>query len=270
MIVRLISLLICWSCVASAQSLDFPSNATLQQEVKSELNSYPLPVGIWENGVMPTEVVEGEMTQQAWRIAAQSLTTLQLLRPLREQLRNDRYRVIFTEYVSLFVSRTAQAGFIQVTRVGPPTQEETPLVTTAAPAIRGGEQSEITGLVAQLDRVGHAVLDDLAFQTGSSQLGEGPFISLQTLADYLTASPDLRVALVGHTDTSGALDANIALSRRRAASVVERLVNTYGISRNQLAAEGMGYLSPLDTNTTEDGRNVNRRVEVIVTSIPQE
>lgn len=310
--IRLLAGLCCFAAgSAPAQTLDFPSNANLQLEVVSDLDSYAMPVGIWEDGVLPTEVVEGELTQQAWRVAAHSLTTLQLLRPLREQLRNDRFRVIFecqteacggfdfrfgtrtlpppemqinigdfrflaarrvvsggTEYVSLFVSRTAQAGFIQVTRIGPPDDDTGPLVSTSAPAVRGTATSSVTGLTQELDSVGHAVLDDLAFATGSSQLGEGPFASLQALADYLLASPDLTVALVGHTDTAGSLDGNIALSKRRAGAVLERLVSDYGISRRQLAAEGMGYLSPIDTNATEEGREANRRVEVIITSRP--
>ncbi|MEJ6405052.1 OmpA family protein [Yoonia sp. 2307UL14-13] len=300
-----------WASNAEAMTLNFPSNASLQREVTGDLDSYALPIGIWDKGVMPTEVVEGQMTRQAWRIGAQSLTTLQMLRPLREQLRNDRFRVIFecqteacggfdfrfgtktlpppemqinlgdfrflaarriveggTEYVSLFVSKTAQAGFVQVTRVGPPEEDAAPLVTTTAPALRGGVTTDASGLVQKLEAVGHAVLDDLQFETGSSQLGEGPFASLDALADHLAATPDLTVALVGHTDASGSLDANIALSKRRAATVLERLVSEYGITRTRLAAEGMGYLAPIDSNATDEGRDANRRVEVIVTSIP--
>ena len=313
MITRLAAFLIVLSTCAAAQTLDFPSNATLQREVVSDLDSYAMPVGIWENGTLPTEIVEGQKTQQAWRVSAQSLTTLQLLRPLREQLRNARFRVIFecqteacggfdfrfgtetlpppemqinigdfrflaarrrvsngTEYVSLFVSRTAQAGYIQVTRVGPlPEEADAPLVTSSAPPVRATTPTVTQNLTDQLTTVGRVVLDDLAFATGSSQLGEGPFESLQTLADFLLMAQETTVALVGHTDTSGSLDANIALSKRRAASVLERLVSDYGVSRRQLAAEGMGYLSPVASNATDTGREANRRVEVIITSIPE-
>ena len=70
-----------------AQTLDFPSNASLQTEEVSALDSYALPTGIWDGTAVPVKTVEGTLTRQAWRIAAPSLTTLQLLRPLREQLR---------------------------------------------------------------------------------------------------------------------------------------------------------------------------------------
>ncbi len=78
--------------------------------------------------------------------------------------------------------------------------------------------------------------------------------------------PCLRAALVGHTDASGSLAANIALSERRAEAVAEVLVSTHGADSNRVAAKGVGFLAPRATNQTEDGRQKNRRVEVIVTS----
>ena len=128
-----------------------------------------------------------------------------------------------------------------------------------------GAQSDAS-LSNQLEQVGRAVLGDLSFETGSAQLAQGDYASLRALAEYLATTPSRTVALVGHTDSSGGLEANIALSKRRAASVLERLVSVYGADRAQLEAEGMGYLAPLSSNLTEAGRTANRRVEVIVTS----
>ena len=69
--------------------------------------------------------------------------------------------------------------------------------------------------------------------------------------------------LVGHTDAEGSLEANRALSERRALAVVERLVASHGIAPERLRAEGVGYLVPRAPNTTEEGRARNRRVEVV-------
>lgn len=301
-----------WVLAASAlqaQTLDFPSNASLQAEVARDADSYVLPVGIWDRGEMPTRIVEGAFKQQAWRIDAASLTTLQLLRPLREQLRNQRYRVLFEcqteacggfdfrfaiatlpppqmrvnigdfrflaaerlgtrgpEHVTLLVSRTSQAGFVQVSYIGPIAEDAGPLATTTRPPLGTTQSTETTDIQAELDSVGRAVLDDLEFAVGSAQLEDTPFESLQALADYLADFPNRTVALVGHTDASGSLSANVALSKRRAASVLERLVVEYDVPRRQLEAEGMGYLSPIGNNLTDAGREANRRVEVIVTS----
>jgi OOP family OmpA-OmpF porin len=264
-----------------------------------------MPIGPWSDGVLPQQTVEGQFTQQAWTIAATGLTTLQLIRPLRDQLRNDGFDVVYecrdqdcggfdfrfqtdvlpppemqvnlvdfrylaarkaegSELISVLASRSARAGFVQITRVGPTTT-----VVATANAAPLGELDEIvpTGdLGANLAQTGRAVLSGLEFQTGSSKLGAGPFDTLQALADFLAAQPDMQVALVGHTDATGALDGNIALSKRRARSVLERLASNYGVSRSQLDAQGMGYLAPIASNLTQDGRTTNRRVEVIITT----
>lgn len=294
---------------AQAQTLDFPSNASLQAEVISPADSYVLPVGIWDRGEMPVQTVEGQVTRQAWRIEAAALTTLQLVRPLREQLRNNRYRIIFEcqteacggfdfrfgvetlpppemrinigdfrflaaerrgengpQYISLFTSRTAEAGFVQVTHVGPTVVDAVEIASAQAAPLRAFGATPDAALSDQLEHVGRAVLEDLSFGTGSAQLAAGDYPSLQALADYLAGFPERTVALVGHTDSSGSLEANIALSKRRAASVLERLVSDYAVNRAQLEAEGMGYLAPIASNLSEEGRDANRRVEVIVTS----
>lgn len=169
------------------------------------------------------------------------------------------------EYVTLLVSRSSLSGFLQITRIGPPI-EAAAIVTAPQAPLRATSTATPGDFAAEIEVNGHVILSDLTFETGSAQLGPGPFTSLQTLADYLLANPSRRVALVGHTDSQGALDANIALSKRRAGSVLERLVTDYGIARSQVAAEGMGFLSPLASNLTPEGRDLNRRVEVIITS----
>lgn len=307
---RLIPPFLAVVCAASgvcAQSLYFPSNAALAREVFSPLESYEMPVGPWENGAMPTEIGEGQLTQQAWRIAATGLTSLQLMRPLRDQLRNDGFTVVYEcmdqacggfdfrfatlvlpppemqinlgdfrylaakrtsedgpEMVSIIASRSTNAGFVQVTHMG---KVGKTVAVSTAPALRSTTTAQPTTDMGQaLTQTGHAILEGLAFETGSAQLGTGDFATLQLLADYLATHPDLTVALVGHTDASGSLEGNIALSKRRAGSVLERLVVDYGVPRRQLDAQGMGYLAPIASNLTLEGRDKNRRVEVIITS----
>ena len=123
-----------------------------------------------------------------------------------------------------------------------------------------------SGLAAALQDNGSAVLEDLVFKSGSAELGPGPFETLVALAGFLKDDPARTVALVGHTDASGGLVGNTALSRARAASVRERLMAGYAVPAAQITAEGVGYLAPRATNQTEDGRAKNRRVEAILTS----
>lgn len=184
--------------------------------------------------------------------------------------------------VSVLTSATSRAGYIQVIQVAPPggIPDDAALrpqgagAEDPAPAGEGAGQARPPGappaapgapggLAAALAQNGRVILSDLAFPSGSAQLAEGRFASLEALADYLRADPARRIALVGHTDAQGTLAANIALSRRRAGSVLERLAADYGIPRRQMEAEGVGYLAPIASNLSPEGREANRRVEAI-------
>jgi outer membrane protein OmpA-like peptidoglycan-associated protein len=298
---------------AHALTLDVPTGAVLTQQTVEPIGGHTLPTGAFAGGALPTVTVEGEVTWQAWRLPQAGLTTLALLTPLRDQLEEEDFTTLLDcattvcggfdfrfaidvlpppamhvdlgdfrflsarrgdEGVTILVSTTARAGYIQIVRAGPADAAfrasatgDAPETTTAPAALTPAAAAvAASGIGGALETQGRAILADLAFQTGSAQLGDGPFPSLDALAAYLTANPTRRVALVGHTDAEGSLDANIALSRRRAGSVLERLVADYDIPRAQLAAEGMGYLSPVASNLTPAGREANRRVEVILTS----
>lgn len=171
------------------------------------------------------------------------------------------------DYLTLLVSRSPQAGFVQVTRVGAGvTAPEIAPVAPPQDVVAPDATTAPTDLAGLLLATGHAALDDLVFETGAAALGPGPFPSLIALADWLTANPGRTVTLVGHTDAEGALDANIALSKKRAAAVRDRLTADFSVPAAQVAADGVGYLAPRADNLTEEGRQKNRRVEVVLTS----
>jgi outer membrane protein OmpA-like peptidoglycan-associated protein len=79
----------------------------------------------------------------------------------------------------------------------------------------------------------------------------------------LKANPKLKVYVVGHTDNVGLLAANLDLSKRRAASVVQALTAQYAVPAAQLLPYGDGPYAPIASNDTEDGRASNRRVELV-------
>ena len=177
------------------------------------------------------------------------------------------------EYFSIMVSKSARTGFIHITHVEPSeTQDPKAITSTKSIDLDALQTTDDTGLsvTEQLDRTGHSALDDLVFQTGSSNLGQGDFNSLSQLADYLKSNPSTRVALVGHTDAEGSLANNLSLSKQRANSVVRRLISNHGVPASQLEAAGVGYLAPRAKNDSAEGREQNRRVEVVVTSIAVE
>lgn len=180
------------------------------------------------------------------------------------------------EAISILVSRSALTGYVQITSVtaapgmgkasgGVPR----PTVDTDAAA-----DQDVRGIVTvldgqiglALDALGTAVLGDLDFASGAAALTDRDYPSLAAVSAWMEANPDGTIALVGHTDASGSLSANIALSERRAEAVAQVLIESYGVDRDRVAAKGVGFLAPRATNQTEEGRQKNRRVEVVVTS----
>ncbi len=114
------------------------------------------------------------------------------------------------------------------------------------------------------DDLREGLLPNAAAVAASNLAGER-LPSLDALARWLSDHRGRQVTLVGHTDAQGSLTANIALSKRRAQSVADRLVSDFGIERARVSAEGAGYLAPRASNDTEEGRHKNRRVEVMLT-----
>jgi OOP family OmpA-OmpF porin len=87
--------------------------------------------------------------------------------------------------------------------------------------------------------------------------------TLQEIAKLLKSEPALKLHVVGHTDNQGKTDYNLDLSKRRAASVVRELTVKFGIPATRLDSFGCGVYSPAATNTTDEGREKNRRVELV-------
>lgn len=129
-----------------------------------------------------------------------------------------------------------------------PTQD---VVATAA-AMDGGLTSS-----------GHVVVNGILFDTGKADLKPESDPALQEVSKLLKANSALKVYVVGHTDNVGTLAANIDLSKRRAASVVLSLTTKYGVSAGQLQSYGDGPYAPIASNDAEDGRALNRRVELV-------
>jgi outer membrane protein OmpA-like peptidoglycan-associated protein len=106
-------------------------------------------------------------------------------------------------------------------------------------------------------------LDDVHFDTASATLKPESQKQLEQLAVVLKAFPAVAVSVEGHTDSTGDAAANNALSAQRAAAV-EKALKDLGVEDARITSAGHGSDKPIASNDTEDGRNQNRRVEVVV------
>lgn len=89
------------------------------------------------------------------------------------------------------------------------------------------------------------------------------FGSLKEIAAILTENPGVRISVVGHTDSDGADDANLDLSKRRSSSVKNELIKTFKIDASRIETDGKGETQPVASNDSPSNKALNRRVEFI-------
>ena len=101
----------------------------------------------------------------------------------------------------------------------------------------------------------------VSFERGSASLTSDSRSALLQLAQILKAQPQYRVRVSGHTDNTGRAEVNLRISRQRASSVADFLVDN-SVNPNQIIAQGYGATRPIADNSTEAGRAANRRIEI--------
>jgi outer membrane protein OmpA-like peptidoglycan-associated protein len=136
--------------------------------------------------------------------------------------------------------------------------EDSPVFIGNLRVMAGGKK-----LYEALAATGRVATQGIYFDTGSDHLRGESNGTLKEIATMLQEHPDLRLTIEGHTDNVGAAAANQTLSEKRAAAVKAALVATYGIAAERLTAQGFGASKPAAPNTTPEGRQTNRRVELV-------
>jgi outer membrane protein OmpA-like peptidoglycan-associated protein len=107
------------------------------------------------------------------------------------------------------------------------------------------------------------LLNNIVFEVNNSQLLSQSFVELNKLVAYLKLNPTYKINIVGHTDNIGKEDDNKNLSDARAKAVADYLI-IRGINKANISYLGFGSLKPIITNSTEEGRQKNRRVEITI------
>jgi len=283
----------------SAQALELNMPIGLVQSSQSEqgLATLDLPTSVWDGTAVPSVTITGQVTKttfqsseirkpdvvaaavwpqleaQGYNLALQCLDqtcggfdfrfTLPVLPP--PQMFVDLGDYVFlsglkndTHGIWILISRSLSQTHVQLTHVRPS--------GTPAPKLSPASLTPVSGVLeTDLNATGRYVLADLTFDAGSARLDKASFASLQALGAYLTRQSNQSIALVGHTDSSGSHEANLDLSKKRAEAVRSMLLRQFPqISPTQSGCEGIGYFAPLASNATPEGREVNRRVEVVL------
>jgi outer membrane protein OmpA-like peptidoglycan-associated protein len=157
-------------------------------------------------------------------------------------------------------------------RLGGVSQERVALVQRIEAAARLREQFTMIETMferdeARVSREGDRMivrLVGLAFQSGQADVNPNQRPLLEKVRRAVDVFPQSQVVIEGHTDAYGSDDANLALSRRRAEAVAAYLTGTLGVPQLRISAVGYGETQPIANNDTAQGRERNRRIDVII------
>jgi OOP family OmpA-OmpF porin len=292
---------------AGATDLPLPAGATLSAEDSAPFARAALPSGPWSGGPPPVAQAEGAVTRRAFTVPDARSPDL-LLAPLEAALAAEGFVTLFTcadracggydfrfaldllpapamfvdlgnyryllaegadgTLVSVVTSTGLGAGYIHATTVEPGAAPAAPVAVPEAEPPAAEPETRSSDLAQRLLAQGHVVLDGLEFPSGSASLPGDRYDSLAALGSFLAENPSATVVLVGHTDATGTLQANTALSRARAQAVRTRLIGAHGADPDRVTAEGAGFLAPVASNLTPEGQAANRRVEAVLLSAP--
>lgn len=125
-------------------------------------------------------------------------------------------------------------------------------------------QAQLSALNAKkTDRGMVVTIGDVLFDTDRAQLKSGGLMNIERLGSFLKQYPQRKASIEGYTDSTGSESHNQALSGRRADAVMSALLKV-GVERGQLAAQGYGENYPVAGNGNASGRQMNRRVEIVL------
>jgi OOP family OmpA-OmpF porin len=169
------------------------------------------------------------------------------------------------KYVKVYINDTrvgnvpnADLGRSKTITFEVPGHESEAALLTNIKVMAGGKK--LYDALAEEGRVG---TQGIYFDSGSDRIRPESTPTLKEIGEMLKEHPDLKLTIEGHTDNVGSADANQQLSTQRAAAVKSFLVATYNVDASRLQSAGMGANKPVAPNTTAEGRQQNRRVELV-------
>jgi len=123
--------------------------------------------------------------------------------------------------------------------------------------------ADASSMAKSIKETGKVAVYGIYFDTGKSVLKTESKPALDEISKLLKADPKLKLYVVGHTDNTGVFESNIQLSTERSIAVMHALITQYSVNADRLRSFGDGPTCPVATNETEEGKALNRRVELV-------
>ncbi len=181
------------------------------------------------------------------------------VRPMRARVMADgRYVKVYVDDTRVANVPNANLGRSNKIVFGFNGRDHDPALITNILVAAGGKK-----LYDALAEKGRVSTQGIYFDTGSDRIRPESTPTLKEIGQMLTEHADLKLTIEGHTDNVGNAPANQDLSQRRAAAVKTYLVAKHGVDSSRLSSAGFGDKKPAAPNTTPEGRQQNRRVELV-------
>ena len=161
-------------------------------------------------------------------------------------------------YVSLYIVKNTTGGGPDRNHIY--TQVD---VIEVAPMQEAMVTVDADSMAEEIFETGSISIYGILFDFDKADIKPESAATIEEIATLLNNNPDLKLFIVGHTDNKGSLDYNMNLSQKRAGAVVDVLITEHGIETSRLTPKGLGFLAPVDSNKSEEGRAKNRRVELV-------
>jgi OmpA-OmpF porin, OOP family len=205
--------------------------------------------------------VEGEFEQTRY-VCLKDKSALELGRQTENALKNIGFKIHYTDvyYGGSRFWMTAQkdAQWVRLVVVG----QGYDLITVKEKQMEQVLTADADGWAKQINDSGRVSLYGINFATGKSTIRPDSEPVLTEVAKMLKANPEWAMVVAGHTDNVGAKASNLTLSRQRAQSVIAWLSRN-GVEEARLVPAGFGDMRPIAENTNDEGKQKNRRVDLV-------
>ena len=208
-----------------------------------------------------THQVEGEFESTTYKCPA-SKSPLELGRNTETALKNDGFKIHYTYLYGpgtrFYMTAEKAPHWVHLEILG----EHYTLTVVKQKQMEQVMKANAEGWAQQVSQTGRVSLYGINFDTAKAVIRPDSKPVLNEVLKMLQSNAEWAMLVAGHTDNVGAADMNLTLSRQRAESVISWLA-AHGIDKSRLVAAGFGDKRPIAPNTDDEGKQKNRRVDLV-------
>lgn len=255
------------SCVSKKKFLDATNTISL---LRQDSTRFENELGVTRNSLKETQQMVADLEKRLKDLDDAKAQREKELSDAQRQLSSTREKLSSTEQQLNTTALTVEEQQKRLEDLQRLIDQQRSVVQKLRQSIDkalGQYNAEDLDVYVKNGKVYVSLQEKLLFKSGSAVVGKEGQEALGKIANVLNTDPKIQIVVEGHTDSipiKRTFEDNWALSTARAVSIVRILTNTYKVDPARVVASGHSYFDPRDTNTTPEGRALNRRTEIIL------